>query len=214
MDAEASKAFKSAVRLRKYRSGQQVYSQGDAGAEMFRLRKGSVGFVVNHADGREMIFTLFRAGDCFGESSLIDGEARPQSAEALSDLEVEVLSRSDFHRIRQQFPSFGDALVRSATRQLRLVCSYFEDANMNPLAVRVARRIISAASHSAANGSDWSPELIPLSQSELASMTGVSRQSINKVLQALQSDGLIRIEYGGLLVLDSGAIEAMAASAG
>ncbi|QIG79380.1 Crp/Fnr family transcriptional regulator [Stakelama tenebrarum] len=202
MDAETRAAFKAAARVRKYRSGQIIYMQGDTGAEMYRLLSGSVNFTVNRPDGRELVFALFQPGDCFGDSSLVDDDVRPQTVEALTDLEVEVVGRADFNRLRAAHRSFDDALLRSVTRQLRLVCAFYEDANMNPLSVRVAGRIVSAALSFGAQHSDGLRLTIPLSQTELAAMAGASRQSVNKVLQAFQAEALLRVEYGGLLILD------------
>tara|TARA_R110002124_G_scaffold233631_1_gene398999 strand:+ start:9669 stop:10349 length:681 start_codon:yes stop_codon:yes gene_type:complete len=202
LDDEARAAFKAACRPRKYRAGQVIYMQGDSGTEMFRLCKGTVSFVVNHVDGKEMMFTTFQPGDCFGDSSLIDGEGRPQTAEALTDLEVEVLDGSEFNRLRERFRCFDNALLRSVMRQFRLICTYYEDASMNPLAVRVATRIVSAAESFAPRNGDGSGLAVPLSQSVLASLAGASRQSVNKVLNSFQAEKLIKIEYGHLVILD------------
>lgn len=202
MDPDAATAFKSAVRVRKYSAGQIIYMEGDAGAEMYRLLSGSVSFVVNRRDGKEMVFTIFEPGGCFGDSSLVDGDVRPHTVEALTDLEVEVLGRADFNRLREGYRSFDDALLRSATRQLRMLCDYFEDASLNPLTARVAGRIVTAAESFGSRHSDGLRLKVPFSQSELAAMVGASRQSVNKVLQSFQAEKLIRIQYGTLIILD------------
>jgi len=43
---------------------------------------------------------------------------------------------------------------------------------------------------------------VQVSQEEIGYLAGVSRQRVNQALQVLESSGLIRIEYGGLRVLD------------
>lgn len=180
---------------------------------MFRLLSGSVRMAVNRTDGREIVYTLFKPGDCFGDSSLVDGESRPQTAEALTEVELQVLERAGFKRLREQFRNFDDALLKLLSRQMRYISTYYADANLNPLAVRIADRIANTAQ---SFGSPRSEELrlaVPLSQSELAAMVGASRQSVNKVLQQFQSEKLLSIKYGNLLIHDLEGIQERASRA-
>ena len=202
MDADTRRAYGAAVRVRKYKPGQVIYLQGDSGTEMFRLVSGSVRMVVNRADGREIVYILFQPGDCFGDSSLVDGDTRPQTAEALTEVSLEVLDQSSFRRLRELSRSFDDALLRLLSRQMRYISMHFADANLSPLPVRIAGRVLSAAQSFGSQQADGLRLTVPLSQSELAAMVGASRQSVNKVLQAFQTEGLLRVEYGNLLILD------------
>ena len=49
-------------------------------------------------------------------------------------------------------------------------------------------------------------ELLRITQQELAYLVGLSRQRVNEALSALAAQGLIRIEYGGVRVLDLAAL--------
>ena len=49
-------------------------------------------------------------------------------------------------------------------------------------------------------------EVLSITQQELAYLVGLSRQRVNEALSALAAEGSIRIEYGGLRVLDLGAL--------
>ena len=49
-------------------------------------------------------------------------------------------------------------------------------------------------------------EVLRITQQELAYLVGLSRQRVNEALQALAAQGLLRIEYGGLRILDPGAL--------
>ena len=44
--------------------------------------------------------------------------------------------------------------------------------------------------------------MLRITQQELGYLVGLSRQRVNEALRVLQSRGLIRIEYGGVRVLD------------
>jgi len=45
-------------------------------------------------------------------------------------------------------------------------------------------------------------DILRITQQELAYLVGLSRQRVNEALSALQAQGTLRVEYGGLRVLD------------
>lgn len=202
MDDGSRSIYKSHARLRKFKAGQIIYMKGDSANELFRISKGWVRVFSNRSDGREIILLLYEPGDCFGGASLIDGVVRPQTAEALTDVELEVLDRNSLLSVRSQCRSFDDALLKLLAREIGFIGTRYAHASLSPLSVRIANRILSAAPLFCSKNADSGHLTFPLSQSELASMVGASRQSVNKVLRHFQAEKLLRIEYGNLLVLD------------
>jgi len=55
-------------------------------------------------------------------------------------------------------------------------------------------------------------EVLRITQQELAYLVGLSRQRVNEALNGLSAQGLIRVEYGGLRVLDLPGLRATAIS--
>jgi CRP-like cAMP-binding protein len=197
---EVRGAFLRDARVRSYAAGDIIYQEGEPGDHMYRLASGNVRLFVARASGHEIIYRLFEPGDCFGVSSLIDQAQRPQTAEAGSDVEVQVLSRAAFDRLRTEHRVFEDGLLRLLARQMRLLSTFNADSHLNDLPARVASRIITAAQSFGVDAGPGVRLSVHLPQSELASMVGASRQSINKVLRQFQDDGLITIEYGNLVI--------------
>lgn len=145
MDADVARAFKAAMFRRHYSAGQTLYFQGDPGDEMFRLISGSVRLSVSRSDGREIVHALFEPGDCFGDSSMVDGGPRPQTVEAQTDVVVDVIDMASFNRLRQAHRGFDDALLKLLALQMRFACMCFEEASLEDMSARVARRILDAA---------------------------------------------------------------------
>lgn len=195
-------AFRQALRPRRYAAGQIIYLQGDPGLEMYRIASGYVRLSVTRGDGRELIVFLFDPGDCFGGSSLVDGECRPQTAEALTDVELECLDIQAYRRLRQDHRAFDEALMRMLARQMRFASARFADVSLSGLRARVAARILERAQAAeAVTGADMRLKT-RLSQAELARMVGASRQTVNRTLRTLQAEGLITTEYGNIVVQD------------
>lgn len=203
---EAQNAFTLASRRMRYADGHPIFSQGEPGNEMFRIVSGSVRMSFLRLDGREALYLILGPGDCFGMRSLVDAAPRSLTTSAQSDVELQVLRRDAFERLRSQHPAVGDGLLQLISLHVRLLCEYFASSTLDDLPRRVAQRLLAQRllEVKKPNVTDASGMqlTVRLSQSEIALMVGASRQAVNKVLQKLQSDGLISIEYGSVQIHD------------
>lgn len=204
MEPDVRQAFSAVVRKRTIPAGSTIYGEGTSGTEMYRITSGSVRLSVTGLDGRQATFLLFGPGDAFGISSLVDGAVRPQTAEAMTAVELEILDGAAFSRLRRTYRNLDEAIIRLLATQMRAVSSFYAEAQLADLRERVERRIAEAVRSFGAADAEGVRLSLRLSQSDLASLVGSSRQSVGKVLQTLQAEGLIRIEYGNVLVLDPG----------
>ncbi|SEH13914.1 cAMP-binding domain of CRP or a regulatory subunit of cAMP-dependent protein kinases [Sphingopyxis sp. YR583] len=192
-----AEAFTAAANPRRVAAGSLIYQQGDPGPEMFRIVEGAVRVSVSRDDGREIIFLFFSAGDCFGVSGLIDGEAMPQTAEAISPTVLQVISAPAFTRLREDHRDFDNALLRLLALQMRFISTHFIEASLSSLASRVCARLIEYARPAPGEAAS-----VRISQNELAAAVGGSRQRVNRVLRQLQAEGLITTDYGAIRIID------------
>ncbi|THU01535.1 Crp/Fnr family transcriptional regulator [Lampropedia puyangensis] len=205
-------AFLARLHRRTYQKGQFIYVQGAVGNELFRLLSGSVKISVLRPDGRHISYRIFEAGDCFGQTSLVDGMPRPQSTEAYSAVEIGVLNRTDYRWLSANFADFDHAIMQLLCAQLRLVALNYEGASLDNLNTRVAKQLLNC--HRQAHLEQTSPientaPLVHLSQSELASLVGASRQSVNRTLHLFQTQNMVALGYNQITLLDPQALQSM-----
>ena len=210
MTPQVREAFHASASRRRLLAGQIIYVFGDAASEMYRVVSGSVRLFATRSDGRQVVFLRFQPGDCFGEASLIDNETRPQTAQAVTDVELEVIDAAAFRRLRRAYREYDEALLRLLSQQMRFANSLFIDLSLNDLLGRIARRILEAAQASRAPCDNTATLNLPLSQAEIASMVGASRQTVNRALQQMQSMGLLQTEYNRIIVHDLGWLRSLA----
>jgi CRP-like cAMP-binding protein len=210
LSAETQTALASEVMRRRYRPGQLIYAQHDAGAEMFIVAAGAVQLSVTRSNGRQFIYCYFAPGDVFGESSLIDGDPRPHTAEAKSYVDLDVLSAASLKRIRAHHRDMDDALLRNVTLKMRILGEQVAHATLDTSLSRVAAKILENA-HGFRRIVGSSQAELSLSQTDLASMLGISRQSVSKALQRLQQTGAIELEYGRIQIVEAAVLESAAA---
>ncbi len=81
---------------RSVKAGEKIFARGDAGDELFLIRKGSVRIMLTLAGAKAHHVSSFGRGDFFGEMAFLDGDARSADAIAFSDVDLFVLSRKTF----------------------------------------------------------------------------------------------------------------------
>jgi CRP-like cAMP-binding protein len=176
--------------------------QSEPGNEMYRIVTGSVRMSVLRRDGREVLYLVLEPGDCFGIDSLLDGAPRPHTAIASGSVELQVLRRDMYERIRCHHASVSDGMIHLISRHVRLLSEYFVSATLDELSCRVAQRLLQAHEQSTNSVGRAVGPTVRLTQGEIALMVGATRQSVNKVLKSFQDEGFISIEYGRVQVLD------------
>lgn len=207
---ETKTALEAEMVRKRYRPGQLIYTQNDPGSDLFKVVIGAVQLSLTRSNGRHFIYCYFGPGDVFGESSLIDGGPRPHTAEAKTNVELDVLSAAALKRLRAKHRDMDDALLRMMTGKMRVLSEEVANATLDNTMSRVAAKIIENAKGIGRATAAPHQELL-LSQSDLASMLGMSRQSVSKVLQRFQQGGAIELEYGRIQILDMSVLKSATA---
>lgn len=197
------------LRHRDYRRGEAIFRQGDPGDALYVITEGAVKIVLPSPAGDEAIIATLHSGDFFGELALLDGKPRSASAVAIEAATTASLSRDAFRGLLDVHPDLRDALFAAIAARLRRLTTHVEELHFLDLAGRLASRLARLARQEQPPGSEPGPIELdwPFTQSDLASMIGGTRQSVNRLLAELIGDGLVRIEHERLIVLDLDALE-------
>jgi CRP/FNR family transcriptional regulator, cyclic AMP receptor protein len=214
-DDDSLRAVVGSMRQRHFRRNEVIFHQGDPGDSLHVISSGSIKIVLPSPDGEEAIIATLREGDFFGELALLDGEPRSATAAAVEASETWSLPRESFIELLDGRPGLRDALLRALSGELRRLTVHVEELHFLDLAGRLAHRLVWLAERTlaeqssepslaerspAAGGSgaitlDW-----PYTQSDLASMIGGTRQSVNKLLSELVVAGLVVMERDTILI--------------
>ncbi|WP_274425921.1 Crp/Fnr family transcriptional regulator [Chelativorans sp. YIM 93263] len=182
---------------RVYPKGSYVCHRGDRLDHWTGVREGLVKISAISAAGKAMTFAGMAGGSWFGEGSVLKDEPRQYDVVAIRDTRLALMPRSTFMWLFENSTGFNRYLVRQLNERLgQFIASVEYDRILDPKA-RVARNL------------SWffNPVLCPnvkneieISQEELALLAGVSRQVVNRALQGLQEEGLLRAEHGRITV--------------
>jgi CRP-like cAMP-binding protein len=193
-------------RLRTFRRGQVVFTQGDPGDTLIVVVSGRVKVIVRSADGGELTLTIISAGGVFGELSIADGGPRSADAETLEESQLLLIPRETVQEICARVPPAAQALANSVAGMLRRLTEAASDLVFLDLPRRVARVLASQAPD------DDGVIRLKLRQEELAHQVGATRQSVNAAVRAFHKRGWLQIHDGAVIVTQASALDRFAGS--
>jgi CRP-like cAMP-binding protein len=195
--------------VKRYKDGDLIAARGDPPDHWIACAKGAVRVSSTAVSGKQVTLTYVEPGIWFGDVAMFDGDRRTHDAYAHGDTTVLCVARADFQKILATHVELYEALMRLQARRIRTLFGLVEDLNTLPLRARLAKQLIHLVrSYGVPNLEDGSQTRIglQLAQEELAQLLGASRQRVNQELKTMEREGTIRIEPGGLVVLDRAAL--------
>ena len=155
------------------------------------------------AQGQTMTFTGIPPGGWFGEGTALKRESYRYNMQALRKSRVAGLHVETFHWLLDNSIAFNRFVMNQLNERLGQFIAAREIDRMPSPNLRVARSLAALFNPVLYPGVG---EVLSITQQELAYLVGLSRQRVNEALSALAAEGSIRVEYGGLRVLDLGAL--------
>ena len=197
-EAEFERARKGIVE-KPYAKGAYICHRGDRLDSWTGVASGLVKLGTIAASGKAVTLAGLRAGGWFGEGSVLKDEPRQYDLVALRDTRLAMMNRATFFWLFENSVAFNRFLVRQFNERLGQFIALVEYDRMLDGPGRLARNLawLFNPALQPAGGST-----IDLSQEEIGEICGMSRQAANKGLKILESKGLLRMERGGITVLD------------
>jgi SulP family sulfate permease len=100
-------AFEQSMEKRSYKAGVKIFKRGDAGDELFLIRRGAVRIMLPISDKQSHHLGTFGRGAFFGEMAFLDGAVRSADAVAFSDTDLYALSRKTFEMVAEEHKKFA-----------------------------------------------------------------------------------------------------------
>jgi CRP/FNR family cyclic AMP-dependent transcriptional regulator len=171
----------------------------------FGLVDGLLKMSNDDSQGAVITFTGVAPGGWFGEGTVLKHEHYRYNILALRKSRVAGLPVATFDWLLDHSIGFNRFVMHQLNERLGQFIAAREIDRLNSPDLRVARNLASL----------FHPLLSPnvggvlrITQQELAYLVGLSRQRVNEALTTLAAKGWIRVEYGGLRVLDLAALRA------
>ena len=179
--------------------GETICRIGKPANYWFGLVDGLLKMSNDDSQGPVITFTGVAPGGWFGEGTVLKREVYRYNIQALRKSRVAGLPADSFHWLIEHSLGFNRFVMLQLNERLGQFIAAREIDRLSNPDLRVARSLATLVN----------PVLYPsvgevlrITQQELAYLVGLSRQRVNEALTTLEAQGVIRVEYGGLRVLD------------
>ena len=203
---QEAEALLQRTRRRTISKSQLILHEGSAGDEVAIVLSGRVKLVASGAQGREVVLAIRGPGELIGEMAALGGIRRTATAIAVDDVEVGYLEARGLREFLSEYPAAALVLVRVLIRR-------WADADRDRISLatqdsvgRLASRLVELSAHHGAQTEQGVRIELSLSQDELASWTGATRETVSRALRLMRGLGWIAIDNRAITILDAAAL--------
>jgi CRP-like cAMP-binding protein len=182
----------------KYRKGQVIFSQGDAGDAVFYVHRGKVKVTVVSEQGKEAVVAILGTDEFFGEGCLAGQALRISTVTTMTDSVIARIEKATITRVIHLEPMFAEMFIAHLLGRTIRVEADLVDQLFNSSEKRLARMLLLLANF----GKEGKPEPIiaKISQETLAEMIGTTRSRVSFFMNKFRELGFIDYNGSGLEV--------------
>jgi CRP-like cAMP-binding protein len=199
LSPEQRDVVRRAMCVREYSQGDYVCHKGDMAEHWMGVLEGIVKITTVSPSGKSVTFTGVPRGGWFGEGAVLKAEIRKYDVMALRRSRIAFLPRETFQWLLDTSLPFTRFLLTQLNERLGQFIAAVEYERLLDIDSRVARAVSSLFNDHLYPGLGKTMEI---SQEEIGLLAGISRQRANQALKVLEQQGLVKVDYGVIEVLD------------
>ena len=183
----------SQIVLKLFKKNETILYEEDTSEFMYIILSGKVKVIKTTGEGKEIILAMHNAGSFFGEMSLIDGKTSPASVVATEDSIISVISKNDFYSLLFAHKKVLENLLKILTSRLRTSWDTIKLLNFNNASQRIRTLFFMLSAEHGKRTADGIILNANLSHKEISEMTGLTRETVTRVMDKWQKEGEIAI---------------------
>ncbi len=186
---------------RRIARGEVIRRRGDPGTGMVVIVSGRVRISLVSEDGREVTVTVLGPGEVLGEMTLLDGGESSADATAQEDCVLLTIERTQFLRLLKSNSELCLQLMSILSERLRRANAALGDMALLDLSTRLGRLLLRLSGDYGVATPRGTRIEVRLSQKDLSSLAGASREKVNRQLRQWEQEGIVGRDNGRLLIL-------------
>ncbi|OZI20041.1 Crp/Fnr family transcriptional regulator [Bordetella genomosp. 9] len=186
--------------LLRLKKGQPLYRRGERSFGLYAILDGAVSIGTVGADGKEALLAVLGPTAWIGEVSMFDGLPRPHDVSAIGKTLVLHVPGPALESLLGSHPGYWRNFGLLMAQKIRVSFESSEAMMLLPAAQRLASRLLLIAG--GYGGINAEQSRIKLSQDTLAAMVSLTRQTTNQLLRNLESEGIVDLKFGEIVILD------------
>ncbi len=187
---------------KQFKKNEIIFHEGDPGNVLFIIISGSVKIALNDSDGKESILNILCENDYFGEMSLVDGVFRSATVSAIEDTIAFLIHREKFINLIKEHTDIVLNMVAILCRRLRKTNEKVANLSFFDAYGKVAKILLDLIEVKGVKDNNQIILDLPLSRQEMASMSGITRMTLSRILNEFQIRGCLKIEGKKITIFD------------
>jgi CRP/FNR family cyclic AMP-dependent transcriptional regulator len=190
---------------RSYRRNQIIFLEEETGNYMYLVLTGKVKVSKSSSAGKETLLAIHKAGDFFGEMSLLDGKTSPATVSAMEDSKIISVSGMDFHKYLMHNEKVLLQIIDVLCARLRQVWQT-QSLNSSKADAKIRMGIHQLAKRHGVQDAHGTIIDLKITHQELAEMVGTSRETVTRVIAHLREEGIIEVDQRRMTLLNPQAL--------
>jgi CRP/FNR family cyclic AMP-dependent transcriptional regulator len=185
-----------------YRSRHTMVRQGDDGRHALLLLSGCAKVVVHTEFGRDVLVAFRSAGDLIGEMAVLEGRPRSASVISIGPVRARLIKGQELTDLMRRNAEICLAIAWMVSARLRWADRRRVEFVACEAPMRIGRVLVDLVTRYGRTTPDGWDLGMSFSQTEIASLAGVALGTVEKALQLMQRDGLVRRYYRRIVITD------------
>jgi CRP-like cAMP-binding protein len=191
----------------RYNKGAHFLAEGNYTESLYFIVSGLVKVYKTSAEGKEQVLHLAPPGDSLNDVSLYDGGPNAAGMVALTPVVLYAIDKKDILRVLRENPALMMNVIGALAERIRRDSNLLEDLSSSQVLARLAKLFLGRY------GGEELTAGLKLTQKDLASLVGSSREMVNRSLKVIEEMGGIRMSRRSVIILDKGVLQKIAAGA-
>jgi len=183
----------SRVVMEEFKKNEVIFHEEDTNEFMYIIIFGKVKVTQSTEDGKEIILSIHKSDEFFGEISLIDGKTSPATVTSMEDSLIAIISKKDFHSLIYTQNKVLDNLLRILCSRLRESWKKVQLLNFKNAAERVKMLFLMLSYDNGKKTPEGIILNIKLTHQNIADMTGLTRETVTRILDKWQNSNDITV---------------------
>lgn len=192
LTSEELQKIRKKVVIRNFSKNEIILHEENSNEFMYIILDGEAKVVQTTDEGKEIIITVHRSSDFFGELSLIDGKTAPAAVFATRNSVTAIISKRDFYSLLSQNKILKNLLQILCSR-LRESIKKIQLLNLSNAAQRIKMLFLLLADSYGERTPQGTILNIRLIHQNIADMTGLTRETVTRILDKWQRGGQIKV---------------------
>jgi len=189
------------IQKKQFKNGETICHEGDPGEFLYIIESGLVKLYKIGKNGNEYILRLLREGQFFGELVLFKNAILNCSAEAIGECHICSIHKSDLERLIKNSSDLSFSILAAVTNRLNQAEIQLESLVLEDATEKTLRLLTELAKENGTQSKEGILIDLPLSRAGLASLIGISTETLSRKLTELQDEGVLIIQGQKHIVL-------------